>query len=266
MNKPVVCYLFTSFDKIESFKDFLSNYKKFSSGLDHKLIICFKLLDETRINHLQKMITNINFTSFIDPIKKNDFDFGSYNRVAQIYPENQILFMNSHSYPICDNWLSKLINNSGENTLIGTSGSYESILDSLKLKKKYKFFTYIYKKIIFKRIFNNFPNPHIRTSSFLIKGQIFLNYMSNKKINNKVDAWRIESGKDSLTNYFKLMNYYIYIINSDGDKFVEKDWKLSEIYNYLKQSKSIISDKHTRRYDTLNENDRQLSRKRVWGE
>ena len=266
MNKPIVCYLYTSFDKIESFNNFIINYKKFPSGLKHKLVICFKLLNEDKINHLLKIIKNIDFITYIDPIKKNDYDFGSYKRVAEVYPENQILFLNSHSYPICHDWLLKLINNSGENTLIGTSASNESILDSLKLKKNYKFFSYLFKKIIFKRRFNNFPNPHIRTSSFLIKGQIFLNYMSNRKINNKIDAWTIESGKDSLTNYFKNNNYFNYVVNSDGEKFTEENWKSSEIYNYFKQSKSIISDKHTRKYESLNENDKLISRRRVWGE
>ena len=43
------------------------------------------------------------------------------------------------------------------------------------------------------------------------------------------------------------------------------DWKLSETYNYYEKSKSIISDKHTRKYDELgNENDKLISRRKVW--
>ena len=61
-----------------------------------------------------------------------------------------------------------------------------------------------------------------------------------------------ESGKESLTNYFSDMDYNIYVINSDGEKFDKDNWKLSETYNYFNQSKSIISDKHTRKYDALN--------------
>ena len=60
-------------------------------------------------------------------------------------------------------------------------------------------------------------------------------------------------------------NCNMYIINSDGDKFIEKDWKLSETYNYLNQSKSVISDQHTRKYNVLNDNDKLLSQKKVWG-
>ena len=99
----------------------------------------------------------------------------------------------------------------------------------------------------------------------MINGKKFLDYIYNKEIYSKEDAWEIESGKNSLTNYFKNDNCNMYIINSDGDKFIEKDWKLSETYNYLNQSKSVISDQHTRKYNVLNDNDKLLSQKKVWG-
>ena len=66
-------------------------------------------------------------------------------------------------------------------------------------------------------------------------------------------------------NFFKIKNYNVYLVNADGEKFIEENWKLGETYNYFKQSKSIISDKHSRKYDALNDNDKQISRKRVWG-
>jgi len=263
--EPIVCYLYTFFNEINSLKNFIENYKKFRSGIKHKLIICFKLIDDSKIKDLENLLIDINYSSFVDPVKINDFDFGTYKRVAEKFPNNQILFLNSYSFPICDNWLSKLTKYSDNNTLIGTSASNESILDSIKLKKKYKIISHIFKKISYNKKFNKFPNPHIRTSSFLLNGKRFLDFIGNKKIISKKDAWEIESGKYSLYNYFKDNNYNTYLINSDGDKFVEDDWKLSETYNYFKQSKSIISDKHTRKYDDLNENDKLISRKSVWG-
>ena len=264
-HEPIVCYLFTYFDDTNSLKNFVDNYKKFFSGINHKLLICFKLLQQAKIKELEKLLVDIDYITFIDPTKFNDFDFGSYKRVAEIYPENQILFLNSHSYPICVNWLLKLTNYTDDNTLIGTSASNESILESIKLKKKYKIFSYVFKKIYYQNKFKTFPNPHIRTSSFLLKGRRFLEYMSNKKIVSKEDTWMIESGKNSLSNFFKIKNYNVYLVNADGEKFIEENWKLGETYNYFKQSKSIISDKHSRKYDALNENDKQISRKRVWG-
>ena len=42
---------------------------------------------------------------------------------------------------------------------------------------------------------------------------------------------KMESGS-SLTNFFKSNNYDVYVVNSKGEKFSEKDWKLSKTYNY----------------------------------
>ena len=64
------------------------------------------------------------------------------------------------------------------------------------------------------------------------------------------------SGKDNLTSYFKSKKYDVFVINSDGNKFNENNWIYSETYCYSKQSKSIISDKHSRKYLEPSEKER----------
>ena len=262
--KILVSYLFTKFDKEESINIFKKNYLRFSSGYDHDLLICFKMLNEKKIEYIKKNLDDLNYISFVDYVIKNDYDFGSYKRIAEKYPDRDIFFLNSHSYPVCNDWLNKLMKFKDNITLIGASASNESLIDSLVLKKKYKIISYLIKKLIYNKYFKRFPNPHIRTSSFLIYSQTFLDYMADKKTNTKFDAWKLESGIASITNYFKNKNYNVYVVNSDGNKFDEKDWKLSETYNYYEKSKLIISDKHTRKYDLLNQNDKMISRKKVW--
>lgn len=262
---PVVCYLFTCFDNIDSLRNFKKYYLKYKAGLDHELVICFKLLDSIQIQNVINELTDIKFYNFKDSSNKNDFDFGSYKRVSEKFLNRDIFFLNSHSYPSCNNWLKLIMHHKENDNLIGTSASYESILDSIKLKKKYKIFSYLLNLYRFKKNFPNFPNPHIRTSSFLIKSNIFLEFMNKKKINNKFDAWKIESGNDSLTNFFKKKGLNIYIVNSEGEKFTEKYWKLSETFNYLNQKKTIISDYHTRKYLSSDIDQRYIFQKLTWG-
>ena len=76
-----------------------------------------------------------------------------------------------------------------------------------------------------------------------------------------------EIKKSKLTkNFFKKKKYNIFVINSDGVKFTENSWKLSETYIYLKQSKSLISDKHSRKYLKLSTRDKLYASKISWGE
>ena len=263
--KILVCYLITKFDNEDTLLTFLKNYKNFKSGYPHELLICFKLFDNEKLNIFRKLLLNISYTEFIDNHIHNDFDLGSYSRVALNYKSRLIFFLNSYSYPICDNWLDIIIQNYEENSILATSASYESLLSSIKLKKFYKFLKYWIKIISYKKFFYPFPNPHIRTTGFLIKGNDYFKFMSNKLIKSKIDAWKIESGKNSLTNYLKKLNYNIYVINSDGNKFSEKYWKNSQTYNFSEQNKSIISDKHIRKYHSLDNNEKLKFQFDTWG-
>ena len=96
----LVCFLFTGFDNTRELINFVKHYKKYSSGASHKLLICFKLIDTKKIIYLRKHLKVINYIEFIDPSDVNDYDFGSYKRVSKLYRNYNILFLNSHSYPI----------------------------------------------------------------------------------------------------------------------------------------------------------------------
>ena len=64
----------------------------------------------------------------------NDYDLGSYKRVASYYQSRHIFFLNSYSYPVCENWLNMIIMNYEKNSLLATTASCESLLSSIKLK------------------------------------------------------------------------------------------------------------------------------------
>ena len=266
MNKNIlVCFLFTKFNNTSSLINFIKYYKKYSSGVSHKLLICFKLINIKKIVYLRKYLKGIKYTEFVDPSNVNDYDFGSYTRVSKSFPSYKIFFLNTHSYPISNNWLKKLTTHFKDKTVLGTSASYESFFTSLRLKKPYKIFSFFKKYNKYKKFFAPFPNPHIRTSSFLIKGSDFLFFVRNKNFFDKEDTWIAESGLEGLTNFFIKKKFNIFVVNSEGLKFSKNNWKLSETYCYLKQSKSLISDKHTRKYLKLSFKERLISSIKVWG-
>lgn len=265
-NNKIVCYLYTSFDQKKKLIDFINHYKKYKSGLNHKLIICLKLLNTEEIFKTRKYLKDIKYTEFIDPNKTNDWDFGSYKRVARYYYNKEILFLNSHSYPICNNWLKKLFLYKNKKTVIAPTASYESLVDSIKLKNKFhKIFRYLIRRKKFLKNFDKFPNPHFRTSSFLINSKMFLNYVNNKPLRNKEDTLKIESGKNGLIKYLKKKKITPLVVNSDGNKFDENNWKYSETYCFEKNNKAIISDKHTRKYIKFSKNKKKTIRAKVWG-
>lgn len=266
-NKVLVCYLFTKFDEYDDLKKFVNNYKFFSSGHNHKLIICLKLLDEKKVNYVNNFLLEkkIKFELFNDTKEINDYDFGSYSRISRKYKDYLIFFLNASSRPVVNNWLKLVIINHSVNTIIGTTASYESHASNIKLKKFYKIIPFIIKKIINTINFNTFPNPHLRTTGFLILGRDFIDYYKNRLCKNKFDAWKIESGKSSITNFFLNQNFSVLLVNSDGKSFSPLNWHSSNTYCFKETSKLLISDKHTRKYEDMNNKEKDNIIKVVWG-
>ena len=107
----IVCYLYTIFDERKTLIDFIKHYKRYRSGLNHKLVICFKLFSFNEVVDLRKYLKGIKYIEFIDSGKNNDWDFGSYKRVSKFFFNKDILFLSSHSYPVCNNWLKRVNSN-----------------------------------------------------------------------------------------------------------------------------------------------------------
>ena len=263
--KVIVAYLYTKFDIIDNLSNFINYYKKNSAGNKHDLLICYKLLTIDEIEELRKITKNIPHIEFIDDYKINDYDFGSYKRIAKKYPNSPIFFMLGHCYPVSPDWLKKIMSHFDINTLIGSSGSNESIFSSFKIKKKFKLILNLKNYFFLKKNFKNFPNPHLRTTNFVLYGRDFLKFINNKSLKNKKDAWICESGFNGMTNFFLDNGFKIFIINSENMKFSVNDFKLSESYCFKNQSKQLFSDKHSRKYQSLNSNDKLNVSKNVWG-
>ena len=268
--KVLVVYLISKFDNPLSFKNFLINYQKYNPGHKHKLLICFKQLDKKKVFRFENKLKQkkIKYDCFYDNFSKNDFDFGSYFRIAKKFKDYLTLFMNCHCRPIKKNWLKKLVANYDQKTLIGVAGSYSSYAsNSLFRNNEDNYFQYIFNIIKYNILFYRFPNPHIRSSCFLINSLDYIDFInSSKKVfEKKYHTWIAESGKNGMTNYFKKKGFKLLVINSEGKSFNEKNWKSSKTFCIGNQDYLLISDKHSRVYQESDEKQKKQIIKKVWG-
>jgi hypothetical protein len=265
--KIIVNYLISKYDKKTYLKKFLYNYKKFNPGYPHKLIITFKNFKNNDIIFKYKCLKNIKHEKFIDFNLFNDFDWGSYKRLVKKFQNSIFFFMNCHSYPIKSNWLKFFVKNYKKKSLLGPAGSYESLASGafkgIYYKNRLKSLKYFINNFIY---FPIFPNPHIRSNSFMISGKDFLNVELNKKYKfKKFGTWINESGRKGMTNNLKKKGFNCYVINSDGKKFSENNWRLSETFCYKEQSKLLISDKFSRIFNKSGYIKKKIIEKNVWG-
>mgnify|MGYP001178850163 CR=1 FL=1 len=264
--KVIIAYLCSPYEPKKNFGKFINYYRKYKAGVSHRLIICYKNLNIKEINYRRKKIKKIRHEEFIDPEKKNDFDFGTYKRIAERYKHNLLFFMNGHAYPLKKNWLRYYSSNYRPKRIIVSCASFESI-SSKSIYRHYldNYFEFFYKIIKYHILFPVFPNPHFQTNNFLILGNDFLKYNFIKNLDSKEKAWRIESGKNSLYYFFKKRNFKILVVNSDNKLFSEKNWIESHTYAIGNQSKKIMSDNHVRKYSMMNKKQKLKKRFVVWG-
>lgn len=232
-------------------------------------LIYLKLLKGKKLKETISIINKYKKSKiiYIDPCKLNDYDFGSYYRIALKYSDYQILFLNSHSAPEKKDWLKIISKFANKKTLIGSTASFSSFASNSFFRHKNENYLTFLKKILLSNFyFSKFPNPHIRTSNFMLYGNEFLKFMENNKITmNKFDTHIIESGKRGLTNYFLKKGFGIFIVNSDSKKFKLNLTFKSQTFCTNNQNKLLISDKHSRLFNDYNFIEKKKMMKRVWG-
>ena len=134
--KPLVVYLAYEPYGINLLKQFLINYNSYKSGHDHDLLICFKEFNKKKIDLWASYIPN-NYIKFVDEHNVNDFDIGSFFRIAEKFPNRLILFLNSFAKPITTDWLKIFLDNYKKKSVVGGHGVYAS-LSSMFLKFQIK--------------------------------------------------------------------------------------------------------------------------------
>jgi hypothetical protein len=258
MINVAVIYIFRGADinNVKYLNDFQKAIKKYRSGIEFQLIVAIKGCSVEQEEIVKRTL------SFSDPIffhcVDHNFDIGTYQEILQKFKYENFIMMNSSSRPLADNWILEMfkainVQNTG---LVGTMGSYES----LAVKN-------LHGTISNKDNFNLFPNPHVRTTGFIIKRDIFNGVTKNiKNFRNKMDAYKFESGKKNLTKEILELGLKVLIINSEFKLFEINDWKRSKTFRQFNQEKLLIMDKISSNYEKMSDNLKFIKTIQTWGD
>ena len=144
--------------------------------------------------------------------------------------------------------------------LVGCTGSYQSLY--YDIVRKQKMIRYLEPWQRFRRslnikkylgllkrklYFHSFPNPHIRTNGFMISRGT-LNQIVSRPIRTKMDAYRFESGKLSLTNQIKKLGLQTIVVGRNGQGYDIEHWQNSNTFWIYDQENLLVADNQTRAY------------------
>lgn len=231
---------------IKTVENFLNSYKKYNAGLEHSLVIIAKNWTNKILYKELCKLASENNAKIID-LPDDGWDLGAYFRVSKILDSEYVLFTGSSTKILSDNWLLNLYNafkNDDTIQLVGSMGSWGY---TIKIKA--------------------FPNYHIRTCTFMIKRNLFLEYASTQKFpQTKEDTHKMEHGENSLTNFIFNKGYSAVVVNCDGEIFTPENWLYSKTYHYPIENKSLFSDKRSEIYHGSIESEKRRLELGTWGQ
>ena len=262
------------------FDEFIDSYCNFAAGVAHDVVIVFKG-NEEEIKHIeqyQKKLSDNNI-KYKALFHSEGLDIDTYLFSARQIQTPLIFFINTRSLILAENWLKKYADHFNTNNagIVSATGSYQSYYTSVMAKNslkwesgygvKYNFRKYklLLKAFFYWRfLFKPFPNPHVRTNTFMIKRDIFLQ-IKKPVIKQKIDAYKFESGRNSITVQVMRMRYNVLLLDRYGKTYTIPEWPNSNTFWKGSQENLLISDNQTRLYEQADETNKKLMTKLAWG-
>lgn len=275
MSDICVVHLVRKKNGLEPFRHFLVSYLENPAGVDHDLLIIYKGFhrDAADIAPYEKLLEDVPH-SFLR-VGDVGFDLQPYFIGAEKHHSKYFCYLNSFSVILDRDWLLKFYRHITEPGvgLVGATGSWGSICPGRFTTKKN---LPLWKKLLrplawrvarsyFGMYFDYFPNYHIRTNGFMIAREVMLK-IRRGRILTKMHAYRLESGKNSITKQVEQMGLKCLIVGKNGIGYDKQEWNISNTFWRGTQENLLISDNQTRKYDADNSGWRCKWRQFAWGE
>ena len=81
----------------------------------------------------------------------------------------------------------------------------------------------------------------------------------------KMHAFRLESGKNSITSQIKKMGLSAIVVGKDGIGYDSSNWHVSNTFWTQKQTNLLIADNQTRRFEAADSPTRSFLENFAWG-
>ena len=289
MKNLCVVHLVRAHNGTEPFKRFLDSYRNNPGGMEHDLLIVFKGFERQEdAEAYRKLLAPLPHLSL--EISDEGFDITAYFKALDHFSEQYkyFCFLNSFSVIQDPEWLKKLHDHIvlPKVGLVGATGSWVShnpwgrISHLRKIRRWDKGNTtsgqtpgfkkrIIHKILILSRLlvspvyFGRYPNPHLRTNVFMISSEVF-NRIEFAPIKSKMDAYKFESGRKSLTRQILKLGKQVLVVGRDGIGYDMTAWDRSGIFFQMGQENLLVADNLTQQYQCGSQEERNYLSSLAW--
>jgi hypothetical protein len=257
-----VAHLVRRGNELTAFQAFMDSYKSQPPGTSHRLLIVFKGYSEASdIREHEEVLSGIAHERVF--VEDGGFDVGTYLEIGRRFQYEFFAFFNSFSRILHPGWLEVMYRHlrDGRAGIVGATGSFQSVLTDhadlrhalrrlkavfyrrwlREMRRQAQLVSHVYGR------FPGFPNYHIRTNAFMVPRRV-LDKLRSAGIHSKWDAYRFESGSNSLTRQVLRAGLQALIVGRDGEAYAPDQWPSANTFWLHEQENLLVSDNQTRAY------------------
>jgi hypothetical protein len=286
MKRIAVVHLVRRGNRLEPFRAFLESYGEHAAGIDHDLVVIFKgFRRAAQVAPYRSLLAEVPHLEL--DVSDRGYDITAYWMAAERLDYDYFCYLNSFSTVRAAGWLESLYRAAAARNagIAGTTGSYQSLHPAplnyyLAISRQIKHrglikdlimslpfahqVNLLRRKLLTAAHFKEFPNYHVRTNSFII-GRDIMRAALRKPIRTKMDAYRFESGRHSLTAQVLAAGMNAIVVGADGNRYPKEEWHLSETFWQGRQQNLLVEDNQTRQYDEGSGELRHVLSTLAWG-
>lgn len=262
-----VVYLARQADGLDATRSFAASYRAFDAGMAHDLVVIVKGFDDPIARAgVVEALAGLG-CRFVD-VADRGFDLGPYFTVAQSLEHSAYLFLNTFSRILAPGWLAAFAAALAAPRvgLAGATASYESHWTAFQAANhRWKVWGRTAReRAFYRRHFDPFPNPHIRTNAFMIARDT-LHRLELPPVREKHDAYALESGKAGLTRQVRRLGLDAVVVDRTGKWWTEDEWPSSRTFRSGNEDNLLIADNQTDVFLNADARRRAILSRLAWG-
>ncbi len=255
---------------VDPLRTFLRSYHAHEAGVSHELIILLNGLDvvdrQARDATREALLAELRGTEHrVMELERAALDLSAYGESAHRLQHDRLCFLNSYCAILGENWLTYLSRALDEPDvgLVGASASWESQAEWVRGKHRYWLYQLANVRHA-RRDFPRFPNPHIRTSAFMLERARTLE-MGMEDTHDKHSTYLLESGWASITRQVEDRGLRAVVVGLHGRTYDIPEWPSSNTFRSGEQESLLIADNQTRDYQSSSARRRRRLSRDSWG-
>jgi hypothetical protein len=241
---------------------FLDSYRAHAAGAEHELVVVFNGVGEPAPLQAELACTPHRLLTLERPV----LDLAAYGLAARELSHERLCFLNSYSTILADGWLRRLAGalEQPRVAIAGATGSWESQAEWVRGRLLY----WPYQLLRLhgaRRDYPRFPNPHVRTTGFLMRRADIL-ACELEQAHDKRSAYLLESGRRSVTGRLLDRGARALLVGRDGRCYDVEEWPQSATYRSGGQRNLLIADNRTADWERASPRLRRRLSRDAWGE